>query len=83
MLLLRRKVCLHLGVDLARSRQVEALLAVARTAAMVIRTALNRTPANLELWATYLVPGQPGTPARIDAASPGTCPFSSHGSTSG
>ena len=30
------------------------------TAAMVIRTALDRTPANLELWATYLVPGQRG-----------------------
>ena len=40
-----------------------------------IHTALNRTPANLEFWATYLVPGEPGTPARIDESSPGTCPF--------
>lgn len=40
-----------------------------------VHTALNRTPGNLELWATYLVPGAPGTPARIDAPSPGTCPF--------
>lgn len=41
----------------------------------IVHTAINRSPANLELWATYLVPGAPGTPARIDAPSPGTCPF--------
>jgi hypothetical protein len=41
----------------------------------IVHTALNRGTANLEFWATYLVPGAPGTAARIDAASPGTCPF--------
>lgn len=40
-----------------------------------VHTALNRGAVNLEFWATYLVPGAPGTPARIDAPSPGTCPF--------
>ena len=40
-----------------------------------IHNALNRGSTNLEFWATYLVPGAPGTPARIDAGSPGTCPF--------
>jgi len=29
----------------------------------------------VDLWATYLVPGAPGTPFRINADSPGTCPF--------
>jgi hypothetical protein len=24
---------------------------------------------------TYLVPGEPGTPTRIDAPNPGNCPF--------
>lgn len=38
-----------------------------------IHTALNRSPANVEFWATYLVPGAPGTPPRVDAADPGTC----------
>jgi hypothetical protein len=28
---------------------------------------------NLEFWATYFVPGAPGTPARIDASDPGNC----------
>lgn len=41
----------------------------------VVHTALNRGSQNVELWATYLVPGAPGTPARVDAASPGTCAF--------
>jgi quercetin dioxygenase-like cupin family protein len=41
----------------------------------VVHTALNRGSGNVEIWATYLVPGTPGTPARIDASSPGTCPF--------
>jgi quercetin dioxygenase-like cupin family protein len=40
-----------------------------------VHTALNRGSVNTELWATYLVPGAPGTPARIDAAGPGTCAF--------
>jgi hypothetical protein len=41
----------------------------------VVHTALNRSPVNLELWATYLVPGAPGTAPRIDEPSPGTCDF--------
>jgi quercetin dioxygenase-like cupin family protein len=40
-----------------------------------IHTALNETPANVELWATYLVPGAPGTPFRIDAPAQGSCGF--------
>ena len=40
-----------------------------------VHTALNRTPANTEIWATYLVPGPPGTPARIDAPAHGDCGF--------
>ena len=39
----------------------------------IVHTAFNRGNVNLELWATYLVPGEPGTPARIDAADPGIC----------
>jgi quercetin dioxygenase-like cupin family protein len=42
---------------------------------VTVHNALNRGSTNLEFWATYLVPGAPGTPARIDAGSPGTCPF--------
>jgi hypothetical protein len=38
-------------------------------------TALNRTPANVELWATYLVPGAPGSPFRLDEPAQGTCGF--------
>ena len=41
----------------------------------IVHTALNRGSANLEFWATYLVPGAPGTPQRIDAPSPGNCSF--------
>jgi hypothetical protein len=40
-----------------------------------VHTALNRGGTNLELWATYLVPGAPGTAIRINEDSPGTCPF--------
>ena len=40
-----------------------------------VHTALNRGSANLEFWATYLVPGAPGSPARLDAPAPGTCGF--------
>jgi quercetin dioxygenase-like cupin family protein len=41
----------------------------------VVHTALNRGTENLEVWATYLVPGNPGAPFRIDAPAPslGTC----------
>lgn len=38
-----------------------------------IHNALNRGSTNVEFWATYLVPGAPGMPARIDAASPFSC----------
>lgn len=41
----------------------------------IVHTALNRGSVNLELWGTYFVPGTPGTPQRIDAASSGNCPF--------
>ena len=41
----------------------------------IVHTALNRGSVNLEFWGTYFVPGTPGTPQRIDAARPGTCPF--------
>ena len=40
-----------------------------------VHTALNRGASKVELWATYLVPGQRGKPARIDAPNPGNCPF--------
>jgi mannose-6-phosphate isomerase-like protein (cupin superfamily) len=40
-----------------------------------VHTALNRGSANLEFWATYLVPGEPGAPARLDAPASGTCGF--------
>jgi hypothetical protein len=41
----------------------------------IVHTALNRGSTTLEFWATYFVPGSPGTPQRIDESSPGTCPF--------
>ena len=41
----------------------------------VVHTALNRGSTNLEIWATYFVPGTPGTPQRRDAPNPGSCPF--------
>ena len=40
-----------------------------------IHTALNKTPGNVELWATYLVPGAPGAPFRLDAPAQGSCGF--------
>jgi hypothetical protein len=40
----------------------------------IVHNAFNRGTVNLEFWATYLVPGDPGTAAaRIDAADPGVC----------
>lgn len=39
----------------------------------IVHNAFNRGNVNFELWATYLVPGDPGTPARIDEANPGIC----------
>ena len=40
-----------------------------------VHTAVNQGSVNLEFWATYFVPGDPGTPARIDAPSSGKCTF--------
>jgi hypothetical protein len=42
----------------------------------MVHTALNRGTTPVELWATYLVPGSPGAPFRLDAADPG-CDFGS------
>jgi hypothetical protein len=39
-----------------------------------VHTARNLGPMPVELWATYLVPGDPGAPFRIDAADP-ACDF--------
>ena len=39
-----------------------------------VHTALNQGTTNVELWATYLVPGAAGAPFRLDAADPG-CDF--------
>jgi quercetin dioxygenase-like cupin family protein len=41
----------------------------------IVHTALNRGASKVQLAATYLVPGEPGAPARIDAVNPGKCPF--------
>ena len=38
-------------------------------------TGLTVGPAKVVLSVTYLVPGEPGTPTRIDAPNPGNCPF--------
>jgi hypothetical protein len=38
-----------------------------------IHTAFNRGNTELELLATYLVPGEAGAPFRLDAPDPGTC----------
>jgi len=40
----------------------------------IVHTALNLGDTNVELWATYLVPGAPGAPFRLDAPDPG-CDF--------
>ena len=40
-----------------------------------VHTALNRTPATTELWATYVVPGPAGSPFRIDSPNPTHCSF--------
>jgi quercetin dioxygenase-like cupin family protein len=39
-----------------------------------VHTARNLGTTPVELWATYLVPGAPGVPFRLDAADPG-CDF--------
>jgi hypothetical protein len=39
-----------------------------------VHTALNLGTEPVELWATYLVPGAPGAPFRLDAGDPG-CAF--------
>jgi quercetin dioxygenase-like cupin family protein len=38
-----------------------------------VHNAFNRGSTETELWATYLVPGAPGAPARIDAGDPSIC----------
>lgn len=42
--------------------------------AETVHTARNLGTTPVELWATYLVPGAPGVPFRLDAADPG-CDF--------
>jgi quercetin dioxygenase-like cupin family protein len=42
---------------------------------VTVHTARNEGTVNLDFWATYLVPGEPGTPFRIDAPSSGECGF--------
>lgn len=39
----------------------------------IVHTAFNPGDANVVFWATYLVPGAPGAPARLDEPDPGTC----------
>lgn len=41
----------------------------------IVHTALNTGATDLEFWATYLVPGAPGTGVRIDEPNPGSCSF--------
>ena len=40
-----------------------------------VHTALNRGPVPVDFWATYLVPGAPGAPFRIDSPNPSSCNF--------
>jgi quercetin dioxygenase-like cupin family protein len=40
-----------------------------------VHTAVNNGSTEVELWATYLIPGEPGAPARLDSPSTGGCPF--------
>jgi len=40
-----------------------------------VHTAVNRSGVTVELWATYIVPGAPGTPFRIDQPNTSTCNF--------
>jgi quercetin dioxygenase-like cupin family protein len=40
-----------------------------------VHTALNRGSVTVDFWATYFVPGRPGAAFRVDAPSPGSCPF--------
>ena len=40
-----------------------------------VHTALNRGPTAVDFWATYFVPGAPGSPFRIDAPAQGNCGF--------
>ena len=42
---------------------------------VTVHTALNRGPVPVELWATYLVPGAPNAPFRIDAPNTTNCNF--------
>lgn len=40
-----------------------------------VHTAQNRGPVTVDFWATYLVPGAPGSAFRIDAPVQGSCGF--------
>ena len=40
-----------------------------------VHTAVNTGSTDVELWATYFIPGEPGAPARLDEPSSGGCPF--------
>jgi hypothetical protein len=42
---------------------------------VTVHTALSSGPTPLELWATYLVPGTPGAPFRIDSPNTSNCNF--------
>ena len=46
----------------------------------IVHNAFNLGSEPLEFWATYLVPGAPGTGFRIDAPDPGTCRATASGS---
>jgi hypothetical protein len=42
---------------------------------VTVHTALNRGSVPVDFWATYIVPGAPGAPFRIDSPNPGSCGF--------
>jgi hypothetical protein len=42
---------------------------------VTVHTALNRAAGPVDFWATYVVPGAPGTPFRIDAPASEHCGF--------
>jgi hypothetical protein len=42
---------------------------------VTLHTAQNRGAANVDFWATYIVPGAPGSPFRIDSPNPSRCNF--------
>ena len=42
---------------------------------VTVHTALNRGPVPVDFWATYIVPGTPGAPFRIDSPNTSSCTF--------